>query len=258
MVAAVSMLAVSACGGEGKGAEDLASPQREIRQTVDNFYRAQEGDFRLYKSAVCKEKLEERFKDVSDRQFAKGAREAVEQDGRFIVDWFDEVKVTGGTADVTFTGHALGGLSPDLGDQRKTTKVVQEDGAWKLCEFPEEDAATKRKFEQATDKAAVQHTLVDYFQAVGSGDRATALGLTSAAGNGMEVSNKFLEANAAHLAGSTVTSIQEITVNQDVAKSKFMVETPQFSVQPGAPLNREGGEWKVCNVSVLTPPIPKG
>ncbi|WP_102145958.1 hypothetical protein [Mycobacterium hubeiense] len=256
VLAAVLVPAVSACGGDGKGADDLPSPEREIRTAIDDFYRAQEGDFGLYKSAVCEEEVVDRFPEgTTDSEFAKEARAAVEQDGRFIVDWFDEVKVAGDTAEVSFTGHALGGFAPNIGEQRKTAKVVLVDGKWKVCGFPDDDAATKRKFAQATDTAAVQETLVDYVNAVGSGDRSAAAFLTS--NECLKVFAATVDALEAAFQGTAVTSVEEITVNDDAAKAKFMVGTSNTSAPGGAALLREDGTWHVCMLDLIGPPIPK-
>jgi hypothetical protein len=246
-VATISTLTVGACGRGGgehtKSAEDLPSPEREIRQTIDNYYRSQEGDLALYKSALCTAKADE-TKDLTDRDFARQQREAVDKNGRFIVDWFDEVKVSNGTADVAFTGHSIGGIGPDIGDRHMTAKVLLSDGSWKVCEGPEPDVVTKRKIEQLADKSAVQDVVVAYAKAIGAEDEPAVQGMTA---NGCgKYYDVFQATTGKYLGGGTITSIQEITVNQDVSKSKFRMDTPEVSVPLGVSLNREGGVWKVC------------
>ncbi|MDT5093372.1 MAG: hypothetical protein QOH60_2735 [Mycobacterium sp.] len=260
VVAAASMLTVGACGGgngeQNKSAEDLPSPQREIRQTIDNFYRAQDGDLALYKSALCTKNIDE-LKDVSDRDFARTQREAVDKNGRFIVDWFDEIKVSDGTADVAFTGHSLGGPGADVGAQHETVNVVLQDGSWKICDLPKPDLATERKQAQLTDKAAVKDAIVPFANAMGAGE----LTLAEAA-KPDQCRQRVLEFWAVYsgideLTGSTVSSVNEITVNQDAAKAKFIMETDDISVPFGAALNREEGKWKVCIVNFIGQPTEK-
>jgi hypothetical protein len=252
VVAAISMLTVGACGGAGgeqtKSADDVASPDREIRQTVDTFYRAQEGDLGLYKSALCTKKVDE-LKDVTGSQFATQSRQAVDKDGRFIVDWFDEIKISNGSAEVAFTGHSLGGISPDIGDQHETAKVVLENGSWKVCELPQPDVVTKRKLEQLVDRTAIQNTVVTFAASMSLGIMPTAQVVDRA--ECTRTVSGFLRRYGNILAGSAITSIQEIYVNQDAAKAKYTVDTAEESVPLGVALDREGDTWRICVVELI-------
>lgn len=245
---AFGMSPLTACGGD-KVVPAGHSPETEIRQSFDAFTEsAQKGEFNLFKNAVCSKTRQASFANVTDSAFSSSARETVAEVGWYVVDWYDEVKISGNNADITVSGHREGGTADDVGMERKTASLVLEDGSWKVCTLPTDDPETRFKREQAKSTSAIQSSIVNFYTAVGAQDLPAAKLLLCREQQGLDAAEFD---TVAGLIGQSIASFDEIEVNGASGKAKVTTTGPNAILSVAFGLSREDDAWKVCAISPL-------
>jgi ketosteroid isomerase-like protein len=224
----------------------------KIRTVVGQFYDyVQGGDLAKTKTVVCDEIIKNRYGTTTDAQFAAKHKASVEETGRFTVDQFEDVKVSGDRAMVTYTGHNTGGNGADVGAERLTIGLRNVGESWKVCKFPAADSATEAKKRQAADKAEIRSAIERYYELVKKGNRKeVAFSVCSELARGiMQIPDD--QWNSLKDDDETIKSIDDITIQGESAKVTLTESTKKGSTVATWTVDREISLWKPCAVKIV-------
>ncbi|MBJ8345119.1 hypothetical protein [Antrihabitans sp. YC2-6] len=232
---------------------DGSSSEGDVRAAFDTWIESvQSGDLDRFKSVVCADTFEKGYAETSGPEFESSARDAVDVAGLYVVDWYDTVTVNGDTAEVTVTGHREGlrEQSESIDEERKTAGLVVEDGAWKVCSEPQDDAATMRRRELAAAKSDVQDAVEAFYAGIASGSVSDVGAASCATLERIIRTQNYTVAELAADLGENLVSFDDTVVNGDTAKVHVTAETADelFSLVYALENN---GTWLVCSPGLL-------
>lgn len=256
VVAAVASLGIL-LGSAGAGVFYVLAPdaqpsaESEIHSVVETFNDGlNQADRGKVESVVCSV-LSKELVGSSGAQFAAIVRKSIEQEGRFVVDRYDEVKVSYDRAQVELTGHSVGGKLGDIGAEHPTLGLVLLEGDWKVCKVTD-DPAAERQRQVGQEKLDVRAVIEDFYAAAEEADPAHMASLSCG-----DLRNYFSEISAEELAQrvaqtpETIRSIDEVTVTGQSARATVTVDTPDGSYVSEFALTLVGPQWKPCRLEIL-------
>ncbi|MBJ8345121.1 hypothetical protein [Antrihabitans sp. YC2-6] len=251
----VVILAVAIVGALLVGSsDDRPSADSAIRETVDDFYTfVQDGDLDKTKSVVCQQVVDIRYREITAPQFAAREKLAVTEEGRFVVESYDEPNISGDRATVTFTGRRSGGAGDEIGTERFTIGLRNTDDRWQVCKFPEPDEETRQKMQLADDKAEVRAALDQYYEVANEGKQRDVVFAVC-----VELQSALLSLSPEEWAEmvdpqnvATIESIDDIQFVGESAKVTLTEKTASGSTVVLWTVNRELSLWKPCKIQVV-------
>ncbi|WP_433192439.1 hypothetical protein ACQP1G_27440 [Nocardia sp. CA-107356] len=252
-IGAVSLLAL---GGIGAGAYfsvrahlDRPTEADHVRAAVRSATDAlQDGDVGRLRSTFCAEYSEE-LAQFSSGQFAALVRFDNDKNGRFTIDGFDTVEVSGDRARATVSGHMDRG---DIGMQHTSFALTRINGDWKLCKWPEDDPATKAKQEQAATERSVRDVVTKFYNAVEDHDREQLAALSDGPVAQSIVGASPDEFTRTLRRWGTLESVDEVVIRSDSAKVTVTGKDREGSYVAELTLHRIFGEWKLSDTTEIS------
>lgn len=253
LIALGSIAVVAAASAAAGGTYLLTHPsesgptaEMRVRAAIDNYYADwQRGDLAKVRADVTDDVAKAAF-DVQPTAFANYAKQVTAQNGRFVVNWFDDVDIDGDRARVAMTGHSIGGQVADIGDEHPRVELTLIDGAWRISKLPS-DPAAERKRTQLSDEADVQQTVENLFDAANTGNLAAAQKITN-----------IDAATLAALKGIVVRSVDRTVVNNDSASTTVTIQQRDVTQRVTFLLERIGGRWLIVDSAVLNTVLTGG
>ncbi|WP_433192440.1 hypothetical protein ACQP1G_27445 [Nocardia sp. CA-107356] len=253
LIALAGIAVVAAMGAAGGGTYLVTHPtesgptaEARVRAAIDDYYADwQRGDLTQVRADVTDDVAKAAF-DVQPAAFADYAKRLTAQNGRFVVNWFDDVEVDGDRARVAMTGHSIGGELSDIGDEHPRIELTRIDGMWRISKLPS-DPAAERKRTQMMDEADVQQTVQSLFDAANTGNLVAAHNIT-------EIDAVTLAA----LKGIVIRSVDRTVVNSDSASITVTIQQADVTQRVTFQLERIGGQWRIVNAAVLNTVLTGG
>ncbi|WP_433684493.1 Rv0361 family membrane protein [Nocardia sp. CA-119907] len=253
VIGAVSLLVL---GGVGAGAYfpvrahlDRPTAEDHVRAAVRSATDAlQDGDIGRLRSAFCAE-YSEQLAQFSPGQFAALTRLDNSKNGRYTIDAFDTVEVSGDRARATVSGHVDRG---DIGVQHTSFALTRINDDWKLCKWPEDDPATKARQEQAAAEQAVRDVVTKFYDAVADRDRERLVALSDG-----PVAQSIAGASPDQFARTlrswgTLESVDEVVIRSDSAKVTVTGKDRDGRYVAELTLQRIFGEWKLSDSAEIS------
>ncbi|MEU0505306.1 hypothetical protein [Nocardia sp. NPDC005998] len=229
----------------------LGRPTEEdhVRAAVRSATAAlQDGDIGQLRSAFCAEYSEE-LSQFSPGQFAALIRLDNNKNGRFTIDAFDTVEVSGDRARATVSGHMDRG---DIGAQHTSFALTRINGDWRLCKWPEDDPATKARQEQAAAEQAVRDVVTKFYNAVADRDRERLAALSDG-----PVAQTIVGTPPDQFARTlrdwgTLESVDEVVIRSDSATVTVTGKDRDGRYVAELTLERIFGEWKLSDSAEIS------
>lgn len=253
LIALAGIAVVAAMGAAGGGTYLVTHPtesgptaEARVRAAIDDYYADwQRGDLAQVRADVTDDVAKAAF-DVQPAAFADYVKRLTAQNGRFVVNWFDDVEIDGDRARVAMTGHSIGGDLSDIGDEHPRIELTLIDGTWRISKLPS-DPAAERQRTQIMDEADVQQTVQSLFDAASTGNLAAAQKITN-----------IDAATLATLKGTVIRSVDRTVVNSDSASITVTIQQADVTQRVTFLLERIGGQWRIVGSAVLNAVLTGG
>ncbi|WP_433733804.1 hypothetical protein ACQP0C_16770 [Nocardia sp. CA-129566] len=253
LIGAVSLLVL---GGIGAGAYfpvrahlDRPTEEDRVQAAVRTASAAlQDGDIGRVRSAFCAE-YSEALAQYSPGQFAALIRLDNDKNGRYTIDGFDTVEVSGDRARATVSGHMD---RDDRSVEHTSFALTRVDGDWKLCKGPEDDPATRAKQEQAATEQAVRDVVTKFYNALADRDRERLAALSDGPVAQTIVGTSPDQFARILRSWGTLESVDEVVVRSDSATVTVTGKDRDGKYVAELTLERIFGEWKLSDSTVIS------